>query len=90
MGRVLGLTGRPAPVALQYVVVSFGSDGMPTSVFPTADGMPNGPNVEGVAQSVEQRPFKPWVLGSSPSALNPEPTAGITSPVCPTDRAKYR
>ncbi len=24
---------------------------------------------EGVAQLVEQRPFKPWVLGSSPSTL---------------------
>ncbi len=25
------------------------------------------PATDSVAQSVEQRPFKPWVLGSSPS-----------------------
>jgi hypothetical protein len=34
--------------------------------------------IEGVAQSVEQRPFKPWVLGSSPSALNPQSQSGLT------------
>ena len=26
-----------------------------------------------VAQSVEQRPFKPWVLGSSPSQITRSP-----------------
>ena len=43
---------------------------------------------EGVAQLVEQRPFKPWVLGSSPSTLSrsalatdaqPMPAHGVTA-----------